>query len=598
MRRQRAEGLSRSGMRMLRKSRGVVSSAVLCVLLGCCGNAEAGQFHPNKSSTFKNMEQLFKVEYLDNASLTGFVAEDVVQLGGYYVSTRFGCVTNSKGHDWAQADGILGMGFPAAALRSVPFPLFWALTDPNRAEQKQSKVLENRIFTLMLSEDRGELVLGGHDPKSVQGELVTTPVRASPLPDGSAAFMHYMIDVQSLTVGGHELLQFKDKSIAIQAILDSGTSCLVVPDDTFEGGLLVSPFKEFQKQFGDLDEPMIEITIEGQKFQLPYDDYMVDDKPCVMKMKSTPRTFLLGDVFFRRMVVVHNLNNPLQPLITLGQRDPKYELTAELKTIGERSHVPLGKKAVHKPNLPESEHAVSAKKASSAKSSNVGQLSQHNPSLPPIQQQQQQQPQQQPQQQQQQQQQQGVATPPGFPAQNGQAGQAPQFAQGNGGMPNYVPYSAQQGQFSYPAAQQVQGMPMYPGVQQGAAPMQQASGQMQQGGPQGQQGGMPPQGQPQQQQAVYYPAASEGPPPQYSQSPMIQPQQGQMPPMQGGQSMAGYQGSMRPEIAVGQDEEPPLHNPSLGGGHRRLLGGKRTSQLCVGCRLHRVGYLRRVCRNR
>eukprot|EP00961_Rhodomonas_salina_P238035 3217034-Rhodomonas_salina.1 len=34
--------------------------------------------------------------------------------------------------------------------------------------------------------------------------------------------MHYMIDVQSLKVGGHELLQFKDESIAIQAILDSG----------------------------------------------------------------------------------------------------------------------------------------------------------------------------------------------------------------------------------------------------------------------------------------------------------------------------------------------------------------------------------------
>ncbi len=43
--------------------------------------------------------------------------------------------------------------------------------------------------------------------------MVTTNVRASALADGSEAFMHYMIDVQSLKVGGHELLQFKDKSI-------------------------------------------------------------------------------------------------------------------------------------------------------------------------------------------------------------------------------------------------------------------------------------------------------------------------------------------------------------------------------------------------
>ena len=136
--------------------------------------------------------------------------------------------------------------------------------------------------------------------------------------------MHYMIDVQSVKVGGHELLNFKDESIAIQAILDSGTSCLVVPDDTFEGGLLASPFKTFQKRFGELDEPTIEITIEGQTFTLPYDDYMVDDKPCVMKMKSTPRTFLLGDVFFRRMVVVHDLNDPAAPTISFGQRADDY----------------------------------------------------------------------------------------------------------------------------------------------------------------------------------------------------------------------------------------------------------------------------------
>ena len=47
----------------------------------------------------------------------------------------------------------------------------------------------------------------------LQGGMVTTNVRASAIADGSEAFMHYMIDVQSLKVGGHELLQFKDKSI-------------------------------------------------------------------------------------------------------------------------------------------------------------------------------------------------------------------------------------------------------------------------------------------------------------------------------------------------------------------------------------------------
>jgi hypothetical protein len=153
--------------RLLTRRRAGATARCLA-LLACLAGVRGGQFHPNKSTSFVNMEQLFKVEYLDDASLTGFVAEDVVQLGEYYVSTRFGCVTKSKGHDWAQADGILGMGFPAAALRSVPFPLFWALTDQTKVPLDSSNILMSRVFTLMLSQDRGELVLGGHDPASVQ----------------------------------------------------------------------------------------------------------------------------------------------------------------------------------------------------------------------------------------------------------------------------------------------------------------------------------------------------------------------------------------------------------------------------------------------
>merc|ERR1719409_1504489 len=76
-------------------------------------------------------------------------------------------------------------------------------------------------------------------------------------------------------------------------------------------------------------------------------------------MKSTPRTFLLGDVFFRRMVVVHNLNDPMRPQITLGGHHPDYRLTAVTKKVDDRSHIPLGKKAVQRP-MPETEHAVPA----------------------------------------------------------------------------------------------------------------------------------------------------------------------------------------------------------------------------------------------
>ena len=382
-------------------------------------------------------------------------------------------------------------------------------------------MLENRVFTLMLSQDRGELVLGGHDPKAVKGPMVTTPVRASPMPDGTNVFMHYMIDVQSVKVGGHELLNFKDESIAIQAILDSGTSCLVVPDDTFEGGLLASPFKTFQKRFGELDEPTIEITIEGQTFTLPYDDYMVDDKPCVMKMKSTPRTFLLGDVFFRRMVVVHDLNDPAAPTISFGQRADDYPLTPTLKTIGARHHVPLGKKQVQKPQ-PETVHATAdagagddADEAATADAPVEGAKGRSGP--PPVQEQQAQIQQQQaalPGQQQQ--------PPPQWPQQQWQAPQVVQQP-GQGGVNSAYAFTntggegAPRGSYAQPMASQGS---MQPQMQQQPPQMQMQQPQMQQ--PQIQQ---PQMQQPQMQQPQMQQPQMQG-----TMQPQMQPQQ----PVQGG----------------------------------------------------------------
>ena len=42
----------------------------------------------------------------------------------------------------------------------------------------------------------------------------------------------YSVNVQSLTFGGIELLNWRDTSVpnAIPAILDTGTTCLVIPD--------------------------------------------------------------------------------------------------------------------------------------------------------------------------------------------------------------------------------------------------------------------------------------------------------------------------------------------------------------------------------
>jgi hypothetical protein len=147
-----------------------------------------------------------------------------------------------------------------------------------------------------------------------------------------------------MRLGSIPLLEFQRKGFTMQAILDSGTSCLVLPDDEFDGGLKESPFRIFEKYWATLDDPSIYMyppppppptqlkiltprsKIGGHEFEFDYRDFMVNGQPCVMRMPSQRRTFLLGDVFFRRMVVHHDLSDLKAPTVTLARRNEGYSL--------------------------------------------------------------------------------------------------------------------------------------------------------------------------------------------------------------------------------------------------------------------------------
>jgi hypothetical protein len=207
------------------------------LVAGCA----AERFHVNGSKTFIDLHKNFNVEYLDNAELNGFIAEDWVQWGSYRARAKFGCVTHSKGRDWESADGIVGLGFPEDYTgQHAPLPLFWALSQsPTREGENKLPV---RIFTLLLSDTAGEVVLGGFDPLSITGKISTIPVIPSAIISGVPVFSHYSVNVQGMMLGDEHLLQFSQASGGMQAILDSGTSCIVLPDDTFGGRLKKSPY--------------------------------------------------------------------------------------------------------------------------------------------------------------------------------------------------------------------------------------------------------------------------------------------------------------------------------------------------------------------
>jgi hypothetical protein len=55
---------------------------------------------------------MFLLGYADNTHLKGYQGRDVVQVGDYFVDTKFGAITDCNSPDFNGVDGIVGFGMP------------------------------------------------------------------------------------------------------------------------------------------------------------------------------------------------------------------------------------------------------------------------------------------------------------------------------------------------------------------------------------------------------------------------------------------------------------------------------------------------------
>ena len=175
----------------------------------------------------------------------GYIGQDIVQLGHYYARTKFGCITKCDSADFNGVDGILGMGMPDAAMASIPEPLLFAITD-NTGDPASQRILTERKFTMVVTRTAGELQLGGYDHRAIapghEMKFVKTTSTAE-----------YSVPINSIRYDGHELLDFATvinprvpgRMSWIPGILDSGTSCLVLPNSRLQGVLRARPFSKF-----------------------------------------------------------------------------------------------------------------------------------------------------------------------------------------------------------------------------------------------------------------------------------------------------------------------------------------------------------------
>eukprot|EP00291_Cryptomonas_curvata_P005969 CAMPEP_0172177530 /NCGR_PEP_ID=MMETSP1050-20130122/15490_1 /TAXON_ID=233186 /ORGANISM="Cryptomonas curvata, Strain CCAP979/52" /LENGTH=360 /DNA_ID=CAMNT_0012850065 /DNA_START=6 /DNA_END=1088 /DNA_ORIENTATION=- len=304
------------------------------------GGPNCTRFDPMKSKTLKYVDHgMFLLQYADNSALKGYEAHDVVQLGDYYTYTKFGGITVCNSPDFQRVNGILGFGLPqqqhmllpnGAPSPGLPMPLLFDLTNPKKEEDELNHMLPRRAFSFFSTDDEAEIQLGGVDPASITGEMqITTTIQPH----------DYSVPIHSIRFGKTELLRFANPSLKIPAgcvgdactspyvtgILDTGTSCLVLPDAIVPGMLANRAFSDWKQIIGgNTKEPKVKdsffVNIAGKEYEIPYEDWYITkgsdaDQSCVQRMPGGMPMVLVGDVLFRRFVVMFDLTPYPGPII-------------------------------------------------------------------------------------------------------------------------------------------------------------------------------------------------------------------------------------------------------------------------------------------
>jgi len=268
-------------------------------------------------SAFKaEPDKTFDLHYADGSHLRGFTGDSVVGLGDYEAEAPFGVITDCNSPDFNGVDGILGFGLPHRA-RNMPRPILFAITEANPDLPRK--------FSFYSTDTEAEVVLGGYDPASVSADMWYIPAMAT---------NDFIVGVTSLKFGDNEansveLLKFKTaagQKLGMPAILDSGTSCLVIPGDHGGGALANVPWDDFAKHWKK--HRNFYMTIGQKTFTIPFKQWFLapTEQTCVQPAPEGMQGLLVGDVFFREYVVEFDMTEK-RPIMGIAPLNVHYKPT-------------------------------------------------------------------------------------------------------------------------------------------------------------------------------------------------------------------------------------------------------------------------------
>jgi len=261
------------------------------------------KYKSTKSSTYVKNGTKFSIQY-GSGALSGFISQDTVNVGGVDCpKALFAEATSEPGLAFkiGKFDGIMGMAFQSIAVDGIQPAWYSAVGDA-------------KLFGFYLggtSGVGGEMTLGGTDTAHYTGEISYFPVSRA---------KYWQISVDSFSVGN---------LTKVEAILDTGTSLLVVPPavmtafGTKVGATSIAGGKEWTIDCSKIPSlPSLDIMIGGKAFPLEGKDYILQvSGECLLGMTGMDLSreglsLILGDIFLRKYYTVFDLGNTRVGLAT------------------------------------------------------------------------------------------------------------------------------------------------------------------------------------------------------------------------------------------------------------------------------------------
>jgi hypothetical protein len=276
-----------------------------------CG--QSGTYSANDSSTYKYLNSVFNISYVDGSGASGDYATDTFRFGGQTIKDlQFGV-----GYVSSSPEGILGIGY---ALNEVAVGRAGMNPYPNLPQKLVNDgMINSNAYSLWLNDldaSTGSILFGGVDTDKFHGELKTLPV----IPE-RGAYAEFIISLTGMGQNGRNDSLFSGQNIPV--LLDSGSSLMYLPDDIVrtlyqkynaryeasQGAATIDC--NFANQEGSLD-----FDFSGVHISVPLNELVViasvsrGQAICLLGIGPAGNSVaVLGDTFLRSAYVVYDLEN-------------------------------------------------------------------------------------------------------------------------------------------------------------------------------------------------------------------------------------------------------------------------------------------------